>query len=99
MGRTHTLVITASLLFSSLFTNCAGAPNNPQLANKCEQGLQSAFQELDQAKTKGFGGTVSWTKAATLLSTAKLQQQFDKFPNCVNKIERARFYIKESQKT
>jgi hypothetical protein len=81
------------------FANCAGSPHSPQLANQFEQGLHSAFQKLDQARAKGFGGTVSWTKAATLLSTAKVQQQFNKFPNCINKIERARFYIKDSQKT
>ena len=30
--------------------------------------------------------------------TAKLRQQFDKFPNPIYKIEQAHFYIKESQK-
>ena len=99
MDRPHAIVLAAACLLLPLFANCAGAPHSPQLANQCEQGLHSAFQELDQAKAQGFGGTVSWTKAATLLSTAKIQQQFDKFPNCINKIERARFYIKESQKT
>jgi hypothetical protein len=98
MERTQTKVIAFSCFLIALITNCAGAPTNPQLATQCDQGLHSAFHELDQAKAKGFGGTVSWTKAATLLSTAKLQQQFNKFPNCINKIERARFYIKESQK-
>jgi len=64
-----------------------GGPQNPQLARNGEKDLHSAFQELDQAKAKGFGGTVSWTKAATLLSTAKVEQQFDTFPNCTNKGE------------
>ena len=99
MARPHAIVLTNICLLLTLLASCAGAPQNPQLAHQCEQGLHSAFQELDQAKAKGFGGTVSWTKAATLLSTAKVQQQFDKFPNCINKIKRARFYIKESQKT
>ena len=98
MKRTHTLFTLACLL-PPLLTHCAGAPKNPQLAIQCQQGLDSAFHELDQAKANGFGGPVSWTKAATLLSAARVQQQFDKFPNCVNKIERARFYIKESKKT
>ena len=99
MGRNHKIGIAFSCLLLTFLTHCAGAPRNPQLANQCRLGLHSAFQELDHAKAEGFGGTVSWTKAATLLSTAKLQQQFDKFPNCINKIKRARFYIKESQKT
>jgi hypothetical protein len=99
MGRNHKIGIACSCLLLTFLTHCAGTPHNPQLANQCHQGLHSAFQELDQAKAEGFSGTVSWTKAATLLSTAKLQQQFDKFPNCINKVKRARFYIKESQKT
>lgn len=94
----HPIVFTVFYLILILLGGCAGAPQNPQLAHQCEQDLHSAFQELDQANAKGFGGTVSWTKAATLLSSAKVQQQFDKFPNCINKIKRARFYIKESQK-
>ncbi len=98
MKCTPAKVIAFSCLLLALFTNCAGVPNSPQLATQCEQGLHSAFHELDQAKVNGFGGTVSWTKAATLLSTAKIQQQFDKFPNCINKIKRARFYLKDSQK-
>jgi len=43
-------------------------------------------------------GTVGWKKVAALLHTAKLQQQFGQFQNGVNKIERNRFYMKESQK-
>ncbi len=99
MGRNHKIGTACSCLLLTFLTHCAGTPHNPQLANQCHQGLHSAFQELDQAKAEGFSGMVSWTKAATLLSTAKLQQQFDKFPNCINKVKRARFYIKESQKT
>lgn len=98
MERTHAIVIAVSCFLLPFFKICAGAPTSPQLATRCEQGLHSAFQELDQAKAKGVGGKVSWAKAASLVSTAKLQQQFDKFPNCINKIERARFYILESQK-
>jgi len=98
MKRAHTL-FTLTCLLLPLLTHCAGAPKNPQLATQCQRGLDAAFHELDQAKGNGFGGTVSWTKAATLLSAARVQQQFDKFPNCVNKVERARFYIKESTKT
>jgi hypothetical protein len=85
------------VVLALLLASCAGTPNNPRLANQCEQGLNTAFNELDRAKANGFSGAVSWTKAATLLSTAKIQQQFNKFPNCVNKIKRARYYIQASQ--
>ncbi len=86
------LVVLALLLAS-----CAGTTPKPRLANQCHQGLNAGFSELDLAKANGFSGSVSWAKAATLLSTAKIQQQFDKFPNCVNKIKRARYYIQVSQ--
>ena len=93
----HWLVCSSFLLLS--LTHCAGAPANLQLVTECREGLNSAFQELDEATIQGLGGTVSWTKAATLLSTAKIQQQFDKYPNCIDKVQRARFYLQESQKT
>ncbi len=80
-----------------LLASCAGTPQKPQMALKCHQGLNAGFAELDLAKSRGFSQTVSWSKAATLLSAAKIQQQFDKYPNCINKIKRARFYIQASQ--
>ena len=76
---------------------CAGAPKNPAVADQCEKGLKVAYEELDFAKAKGFSGTVEWTKAASLLSAASVQKEFGKYPNCVDKVERARYYIKQSQ--
>jgi hypothetical protein len=97
--KVRQFVIVAVGVFLALeLVGCAGAPKDPQLAAQCRQGLENAFQELEQAKANGFSGSVSWSKAATLLSTAKIQQQFDKYPNCIDKVKRARFYIKESQK-
>jgi hypothetical protein len=77
---------------------CPGPPRNPELAEQCEQGLKAAYQELDFAKAKGFSGTVAWTQAASLLSAASVQQEFRKYPNCIDKVKRARYYIAESQK-
>ena len=57
-----------------------------------------AHVELHFAKAKGFSGTVDWTKAASLLSAASIQQEFGKYPNCVDKVRRARYYIEQSQK-
>lgn len=81
-----------------VLTHCAGAPKDPQMASLCQQGLDNAFHELKQAKANGFSASVNWSKAATLLSAAKVQQQFNKYPNWIDKVKRARFYIKESQK-
>lgn len=77
---------------------CPGPPRNIELAEQCEQGLDVAYKELDFAKAKGFGGTVAWTQAASLLSAASVQKEFRKYPNCVDKVRRARYYIEQSQK-
>ncbi len=75
-----------------LLAGCAGQPARP-LDRECADGLRAAQAELDKAKVDGFGDTVAWTKAASLLSAAKVQQQFEKYPNCVDKVQRARYYL------
>lgn len=80
-----------------LLVACSGAPKDAEIARQCETGLKSAYDELNYAKAKGFSGTVDWTKAASLLSAASIQQEFGKYPNCVDKVQRARYYIKQSQ--
>ena len=64
----------------------------------CESGLKAAYHELDLAKAKGLGGTWEITKAATLLSGAKIQSEFGKYPNCIDKVRRARAFIARSRK-
>ncbi len=76
---------------------CSGAPKDIELAEQCTNGLKVAYQELDLAKAKGLSGTVNWTKAASLLTAASIQQEFGKYPNCVDKVRRARYYIKQGQ--
>lgn len=77
---------------------CPGSPKDMATAEACDDGLNAAYDELDLAKAKGFGGTVDWTKAASLLSAASIQKEFGKYPNCVDKVRRARYYIRQSQK-
>jgi hypothetical protein len=79
-------------------TACSGAAENSGIAQQCENGLKAGYKELDFANAKGFGGSVDWTKAAGLLSAASIQNEFGKYPNCVNKVKRARYYIEQSQK-
>ncbi|HUJ88078.1 MAG TPA: hypothetical protein VLX30_14610 [Burkholderiales bacterium] len=93
----RTLVITASTLLLAAVAGCAGNPDS-SLAAQCEDGLRVAYRELDFAKASGFEGTVEYSKAAGLLTAAKVQQQFGKYPNCVDKVERARAYIVKSRK-
>ena len=88
---------TALILFGSLFlTACAGNPNSGQAA-ACRDGLSAAYKELSVAETEGFGGSVDYTKAAGLLTAAKVQYEFEKYPNCINKVQRARAYIRSSK--
>ena len=77
----------------------AGCETNPASASarQCNHGLKIANQELNIAKVKGFSGTVEYTKAAGLLTGAAVQYEFGKYTNCINKVERARRFIKNSQ--
>jgi hypothetical protein len=91
----------ASLLISAGFClslgACAPMPHASRAA-ACANGLDRAFAELGDAKANGFSGTVSWVKAASLLSAAKVQQQFEKYPNCIDKVRRAREYIRMARR-
>ncbi|MDZ7802558.1 hypothetical protein [Thiohalophilus sp.] len=84
-----------SLVFFFI-TACAGNPESTA-ALQCERGLETAYKELDFAKAKGLGGTMEYTKAASLLTAAKIQFEFGKYPNCIDKVKRARAYIRVSQ--
>jgi len=65
--------------------------------NQCANSLNAAWNELDIAKAEGFAGSVSYTKALTLLTAAKTQQQVESYSRCINNANKARFYIKESR--
>jgi len=91
------LLIAVLFAFPFILTACAGARANGGKARACEAGIKAGYHELDLAKADGFSGSVDWTKAASLLTAAKVQQQFEKYPNCIEKANRARFYIKRSK--
>lgn len=65
--------------------------------SQCSAQLNAAWHELDLAKAEGFAGTVSYSKAFTLITAAKTQQQFEAYAGCVRKAEKARFYIRQSR--
>jgi hypothetical protein len=89
--------ILVASVFSLLMVSCASNPNSSQ-AMQCNSGLDSAYKELNLAKANGFDGTVNYTKAASLLTAAKVQQQFGKYPNCIDKIKRAREFMRASKR-
>ncbi len=80
---------------SVLLTSCAATQVGRQ---SCASQLEAAWKELDIAKSEGFAGTVSYSKAVGLLSAAKFQQTIERYDSCINKASRARTYIKESKK-
>lgn len=83
-------------LATALLGACAGQPVQRKDLS-CGQSIDAAYRELDFAKSQGFSGTVSWTKAASLLTAAKVQQQLEQYDGCLAKSEKARFYIRQSQ--
>jgi hypothetical protein len=83
-------------LIPVLAVACTGNPGGP-LAERCSSGLSAAYSELNSAKAAGFSGTVDWTKAASLLTAAKVQYAFEHYPNCIDKVKRARVYIERAR--
>ncbi|PBQ20105.1 hypothetical protein CCL08_07625 [Pseudomonas congelans] len=77
-----------------VLAGCAGKTGH---RDSCATQLDAAWHELDLAKAEGFAGTVSYSKALSLLTGAKTQQQFEAFEGCTEKSEKARFYIRESR--
>ena len=75
----------------------SGCETNPASASQCQDGLKKANKELNFAKAKGFSGSVEYTKAATLLTGAAIQYEFGKYTNCIDKVKRARHFIKNSK--
>ncbi|NLY12512.1 MAG: hypothetical protein GXZ10_02715 [Gammaproteobacteria bacterium] len=81
-------------LVAVMMVGCAGKTS---YRNDCAQELDAAWKELDLAKAEGFAGTVSYSKALTLITGAKTQQQFEAYAGCTRKAQKARFYIRESR--
>lgn len=93
-----TMKILSVLFLTSIFL-ISGCETNPSSASarQCQHGLKKANKELNFAKAKGFSGSVEFTKAATLLTGAAIQYEFGKYINCIDKVKRARRFIKNSQ--
>jgi hypothetical protein len=68
----------------------------PTAGRECTRTLDVAYRELEKARVKGLSGSVSIVQASGLLTGAKIQQEFGKYPNCVDKARRARLHIKQA---
>ncbi len=95
MRRNLFFFLSTALLLLGL-SACSGTPD-PELANRCSNGIDAAYSELDWAKSEGQGAKGDWAKAASLLAGARIDRAFDEYINCLDKIEQARVYIKKSQ--
>ena len=89
---TQRVRIVLTFVTMALVTGCSGRVGG-DIAQQCSQGLDVAYAELEKAKADGFGEAVQVTKAASLLAAAGVQKQFEKDPNCVDKVRRARAYL------
>ena len=90
--QTLKVLALVTVLFS--FSACAGRMHGRA---QCDNLVDAAWKELDLAKAQGLDGTVSYTKAASLIAAAKGQQVIERFPSCINKAKRARVYITQSR--
>jgi hypothetical protein len=85
----------ALVLAAAAVGACTGDPADRGLGPQCAAGLDAGTRALEAAKLNGFSGTVKWGKAASLLSAAKIQEQFEEYQNCVIKTDRAQQYLRE----
>ena len=92
-SATSVLVFSLCLFLAA----CSGRIATPA-GQECAEGLRIANQELEDAKVKGFSGSIQWIKAAGLLTDASVHQQLEKYESCADKVRRARIYIKEAGK-
>jgi hypothetical protein len=90
-------MLTSSCLIAMIVTlsACAG---KTQFRSACDKEIEAAWSELSIAKADGFSGTVSYTKALSLITAARTMQAVENFDNCYNNAKDARFYIRESRK-
>lgn len=89
------IVLLTGIAF--ILSSCAGARKGYS-AEQCRAAVDTAYKELNFAKSEGFAGTVNYTKAASLLTAAKTNQTFESYDACVDNANKARYYISESKK-
>lgn len=95
MSFSKVILVSSLLAVTSILSACAG---KTQYRSACSQELDAAWSELSIAKAEGFSGTVSYTKALGLITSARTMQTVENFDNCYNQAKDARFYIRESRK-
>lgn len=99
-GLLHKLthMIPASLITISAGLLLLSCTTTPEFRSSCANESDAAWKELSLAKAKGFGGTVSYAKALSLLTAARTMQVAENFDACYNNAQKAREYISDSYK-
>lgn len=90
----NSLLCIPFLLMIAGITACAG---KTQFRSACDKEIETAWGELSIAKADGFSGTISYTKAFGLITTARTMQTVENFDACYNHAKDARFYIRQSR--
>lgn len=85
-------VLFASLVLA-LLAGCTQDRGDVGRKHECAANLDAGYNALNNAEAGGLSGTVAWSKAASLLAAAKVQQQFEEYQNCALKAQKARRYL------
>lgn len=99
-GHLHKLIhmVPACLISISAGLLLPSCTTTPEFRSSCASESDAAWKELSLAKAKGFGGTVSYAKALSLLTAARTMQVAENFDACYNNAQKAREYIRDSYK-
>lgn len=95
MSSSKIVFFSSLLVLTATLSACAG---KTQYRSACDQEIEAAWSELSIAKADGFSGTISYTKALGLITSARTMQTVENFDSCYNQAKDARFYIRESRK-
>jgi hypothetical protein len=88
------ILIVALTALTSL-SGCAGKVDG---RTACANSVDAAWDVLNIAETEGFSGSVSYSKALSLLTAAKFQQSIENFDSCIDKAQRANSYALAAQR-
>lgn len=86
-------MIVFCLVIAGSLTACTG---KTQYRSSCASETDAASSELSLSKAKGFGGTVSYAKAASRITAARTMQTVENFDACYRNAKLARQYIRDS---
>ncbi len=92
---TYKTFIMVIITLCALISGCAAKQTH---RSSCGVELDSAWQELDIAKAKGFSGSISYSKAFGLITLAKSMQTVENFDGCMKHAQDARYYIRQAGK-